>query len=274
MKSFQRNIQPAALAELQAIDVPLRVIVSEPDITSRRRICAVLQSDAETTVTCVEDSQLISTIHETAPHIVIVDIHSPSIRRALDWEALGVQPAPATIVTGFDPSALSTFASNAVDFLVKPFDVERLESALDLAAAAIAHARSAAIPTDSSTRAQHGGEQRRFAQRLAVEAGEKIVVLRTEDIEWLQSSGNYIRIHLGEMVYLLRQSLKNLQALLDPSRFLRVHRNAVVNLDHVEEFYLPAEGNMFVRLKNGLCLPLRKANRALLRKTLKRPFIA
>jgi LytTr DNA-binding domain len=100
------------------------------------------------------------------------------------------------------------------------------------------------------------------------------VLLRPEDIEWRQASGNYIRVHLGEMVYLLRQSLRNLQALLDPSHFLRVHRNVVVNLDHAEEFYLPDEGNMFVRLKSGLCLPLRKANRALLRKILKRPFMA
>ena len=274
MNSFQRNTQPAALTELQANEIPHQVLVSEPDTTSRRLICALLKGNAETTVVCVEDSQLLSAIKDAAPDLVILDVHSPSIRRALSWEALGIQPAPATIVTGFDPSAVSTFASNAVDFLVKPFDVERFESALDLAIAAIGQARSAAIPTDSLSHAQHSGEQRRFVQRLAVEAGEKIVLLRTEDIEWLQASGNYIRVHLGEMVYLLRQSLKNLQALLDPSRFLRVHRNVIVNLDHVEEFYLPAEGNMFVRLKKGLCLPLRKANRALLRKALKRPFIA
>lgn len=274
MKSLQRNAQPTPPTELQAIDTALRVLVSEPDITSRRLICALLQSDAATAVACVEDSQLISAIHETAPHLVIVDVHSASIRRAHSWEALGIQPAPATIVTGFDPSALSTFASTAHDFLVKPFDVERLESALDSVTAAIGQSRSAAMLPDSLSRVEHGDEQRGFVKRLAVEAGEKIVLLRIEDIEWLQASGNYIRIHLGEMVYLLRQSLKNLQVLLDPSHFLRVHRNAIVNLDHVEEFYLPAQGNMFVRLKNGLCLPLRKANRALLRKTLKHPFIA
>lgn len=274
MKSFQRNTQPAALTKPHAIDAPLRVLVAEPDTSSRRLICALLQCNAETTVTCVEDSQLLSAIDETAPDLVIVDVHSPSIRRALSWEALRIEPAPATIVTGFDPSAVSTFASNALDFLVKPFDVERFESALDLATAAIGQARSAALPADSLSHAEHGAEQGRFAQRLAVEAGERIVLLRTEDIEWLQASGNYSRIHLGDMVYLLRQSLKNLHALLDPNRFLRVHRNAIVNLDHVEEFYLPAQGNMFVRLKNGLCLPLRKANRALLRKILKRPFIA
>lgn len=225
-------------------------------------------------MTCVEDSQLLSAIEETAPNLVVVDVHSPSIRQALSWEGLGIQPPPATIVTGFDPSAVSPFASHAIDFLVKPFDVERLEAALDLATAAIGQARSAAVPSDSLSHSDHVGEQRRFVQRLAVEAGEKIVLLRTDDIEWLQASGNYIRIHLGEMVYLLRQSLKNLQAMLDPTHFLRVHRNAIVNLDHVEEFYLPAQGNMFVRLKNGLCLPLRKANRALLRKILKQHFVA
>jgi two-component system, LytTR family, response regulator len=73
----------------------------------------------------------------------------------------------------------------------------------------------------------------------------------------------------GEASHLIRQSMKNLQALLDPNRFLRVHRNAIVNLDHVEEFHLPPNGNMFVGLNDGLCLPLRKANRAQLRKLLK-----
>ena len=274
MKSFRRHTQFAAPTELQAIDVPFRILISEPDTSSRRLICAWLQGNADTTMTCVEDSRLLSAIKDTAPDLVIMDVHSPSIRRALSWEALGIQPAPTTIVTGFDPSVVSTFASNAVDFLVKPFDVERLESALDFATAAIGQARSAAMSGDSLSHAEHGGEPTRFLHRLAVEAGEKIVLLRTEDIEWLQASGNYVRIHLGEMAYLLRQSLKNLQALLDPSLFLRVHRNVIVNLDHVEEFFLSAQGNMFVRLKKGLCLPLRKANRALLRKVLKRPFIA
>ena len=95
---------------------------------------------------------------------------------------------------------------------------------------------------------------RRFLQRLAVEAEEKIVLVRVEDIRWMQSSGNHIRLHLGKTSYLIRQSMKHLQTLLDPNRFLRVHRNAIVNLDHVEEFHLPPNGNMFVKLNDGLCL--------------------
>jgi hypothetical protein len=87
LKSLQRNTQPATLTELQTIEVPLRVLVTEPDVTSRRLICALLQSAGKTMVRCVEDSELLSAIHETDPHIVIVDVYSPSIRRALDCRA-------------------------------------------------------------------------------------------------------------------------------------------------------------------------------------------
>ncbi len=110
---------------------------------------------------------------------------------------------------------------------------------------------------------------RQFLQRLAVEAGEKIVLVRVEDIQWMQSSGKHIRLHVGKTSHLLRQSMKRLEAMLDPNRFLRVHRNAIVNLDHVDEFYLPSRGNMFVKLDNGASVPLRKGNRAVLRKLLK-----
>jgi len=221
------------------------------------------------TATCVEDSRLVSAIQESAPDLVILDVYTPAIRRAPSWEAVGIKPAPATIVTTYDTSAMSAFASSAIDILVKPFDAERFQSALDLARSRIAGARTELELEDRSSDQEQPRPARRFLQRLAVEANEKIVLVRVNDIRWMQSSGNHIRLHLGKTSYLIRQSMKNLQTLLDPNRFLRVHRNAIVNLDHVEEFHLPPNGNMFVKLNDGLCLPLRKANRALLRKLLK-----
>jgi two-component system LytT family response regulator len=221
------------------------------------------------TVTCVDDSRLVSSIQESAPDLVILDAHIAAIRRAANWEAVGVKRAPATIVTAYDSSAVSAFASSATEFLVKPFDAERFEVALDLAKSEIARARMEREADERSSDQEQQRPARRFLQRVAVEANEKIVLVRVDDIRWMQSSGNYIRLHVGKTSHLIRQSMKNLQALLDPNRFLRVHRNAIVNLDHVEEFHLPPNGNMFVKLNDGLCLPLRKANRALLRKLLK-----
>jgi two-component system LytT family response regulator len=226
------------------------------------------------TTTCVDDFKLLSSIQESAPDLVIVDIHTPVIRRAPDWEALGIKPAPITIVTAYDPSAVSVFASTAIDFLVKPFDADRLQVALDLATSGIDRART---ELEAEEGARNGAQERpgrQFLRRMAVEENEKIVLLKVDDIRWMQSSGNHIRLHVAKTSYLIRQSMTNLQELLDPSRFLRIHRNAIVNLDHVEEFHLPPNGNMFVKLNDGPCLPLRKASRALLRKLLKRHFVA
>ena len=252
---------------------PIRVLVSEPDAVSRRLICSLLEYDPGMMVTCVGDSRLVSSIQEIAPDLVILDVHTPAITRAPSWEAAGIKSAPVTIVTAYDPSAVSAFASTATDFLVKPFDAERFETALDRAKAGIARVRTELAAEESLTGRAQRRLGRQFLQRLAVEANEKIVLVKVEDIRWMQSSGNHVRLHVPKTSYLMRQTMKTLQALLDPSRFLRVHRNAIVNLDHVEEFHLPPNGNMFVKLNDGLCLPLRKANRALLRKLLKRHFV-
>jgi len=236
---------------------------------SRKLICSTLECEAGITVTCVDDSRLLSSIQESAPDLVILAAHSPAIRRAPSWGAVGVKRAPATIVTAYGPSVVSAFASSAIDFLVKPFDAERFEAALDLARSRIAGARMELEVEERPGAREQQRPARRFLQRLAVEENEKIMLVKVADVRWMQSSGNHIRLHMENTSHLIRQSMKSLQALLDPNRFLRVHRNAIVNLDHVEEFHLPPNGNMFVKLNDGLCLPLRKANRTLLRKLLK-----
>ena len=267
MSTFFEIRESEARASTHAL--PIRVLVSEPDAVSRRLICSLLDCESGMTVTCVDDSRLVSSIQESAPDLVILDVHTSAIRRAPSWEAVGIKRAPATIVTAYDPSAVSAFASSAIDFLVKPFDAERFEAALDLARSRIGGARTEFEAEERSSDKEQQRPAHRFLQRLVVEANETIILVRVGDIRWMQTSGNHIRLHVGKASNLIRQSMKNLQALLDPNRFLRVHRNAIVNLDHVEEFHLPPNGNMFVRLNDGLCLPLRKANRAQLRKLLK-----
>ncbi len=269
MRPFVEISEPETSVSPHVQTLPMRVVVSEPDAVSRRLICSLLECESGMTVTCVDDSRLVSSIQESAPDLVILDAHTPAIRRAPSWETVGIKSAPATIVTAYDPSPVSVFASAAIDFLVKPFDSERFEAALQLAKARIVRARIEFEVEERSSDLEQKRPLQPFLQRLAVEVNEKILLVRVDDIRWMQSAGNYIRLHMGKTSHLVRRSMKNLHAVLDPNRFLRVHRNAIVNLDHVEEFHLPPNGNMFVKLSNGPCLPLRKANRALLRKLLK-----
>ena len=274
VSSFPQDswVKTQVLASWQT--APMRVLVAEPDMVSRRLICSILESESDAKVLCVDNSRLLSSIHECEPDLVILDIHTTETRRASDWESLGVKSPAATIVTAYDATSLGPFAAAAADLLVKPFSVERLQIAIDAAKSKIIRARTELAAAGRSNNQQHPAERPQFLQRVAVESGEKIVLIRVEDILWLQSFGNHIRLHGGRATHLVRQTMKNFQKLLDPSHFLRVHRNAIVNLDHVDEFFLPPVGNMFVKLDNGTCLPLRRANRTLLRKTLKSHFLA
>ena len=136
---------------------------------------------------------------------------------------------------------MSAFASSALDILVKPFDAKRFQSALELARSRIAGARMELELEKRSSDQEQPRPARRFLQRLAVEANEEIVLVRVDDIRWMQSPGNHIRLHLSKTSYLIRQSMKNLQTMLDPNRLLRVHRNAIVNLDHVRGVSFAAE---------------------------------
>ncbi len=269
MRSFPEILGTGAQASVYVHSAPIRVLVAEPDAVSRKLICSLVECEPQMTADCVDDSRLVSTIHERAPDLVILDAYTPAIRRDGSWDTLGVKSPPVTIVTAYDPAALAAFASIAIDLLVKPFDIDRFETALDLAKSRIVRARTELQAAYRLSEQDSKASRRQFLQRLAVEAGEKIVLVRVDDIQWMQSSGKYIRLHVGKTSHLLRQSLKNLQAALDPNRFLRVHRNAIVNLDHIEEFCLPPSGNMFAKLSNGVCLPLRRGNRTMLRKLLK-----
>jgi len=222
----------------------------------------------------VDDSNLLSAVQEMNPDLVILDMQTNAIGHVANWEALGVKSPPATIVTSYAASSLMPLASAGADLLIKPFNVEEFQNAIEAARVKLIRARTAVSQLhDRQGNQEPLPEQGQFLQRLAAESEGRIVLLKTRDILWLQSFGNQIRVHSGDATYLVRCTMKKIQVLLDPSHFLRVHRNAIVNLDHVVEFFLPTTGNMFVKLDNGTCLPLRKANRRSLRKLLRQHLL-
>jgi two-component system LytT family response regulator len=268
VRSFPEIFAEEAPESVRLQVAPIRVLVAEPDAVSRKLICSIVDDEPEMSIDCVDGLQLVSSIQESAPHLVIVDAHTPSIKRVGSWQAVGIKSPPATIVTAYDSAALTRFASIAVALLVKPFDVERFEAALDLAKSRIRRYRADSEGDNWSPQPQHPAFSPQFLQRLAVEAGEDIVLVRVEDIQWIQSANKHVQLHVGNRSHFLRRSMTSLLSMLDPNRFLRVHRNVIVNLDQVNEFHLPQDGNMFVKLNNGVILPLRKGNRAMIRKLL------
>jgi DNA-binding LytR/AlgR family response regulator len=107
-----------------------------------------------------------------------------------------------------------------------------------------------------------------YLNRMTVRAGDRIVLVPVRDVLWIQSHGNLLQLHLHNASYEHRMTIKDLYKRLDPEHFLRIHRNALVNLDHVVDFDLPRQGNAFVHLRNGKALPISKTMRLVLRRGL------
>jgi DNA-binding LytR/AlgR family response regulator len=108
----------------------------------------------------------------------------------------------------------------------------------------------------------------KYLERMALRVEDKIVLVCVRDILWIQSHGNLLWLHLQAAKYEHRMTIKDICTRLDPDHFLRVHRNAIVNLDHVTEFDLPRCGNASVHLRNGKTLPISRTGRVVLRRSL------
>jgi two-component system, LytTR family, response regulator len=270
MISFLPNLLSESPELSGTLDSPVRVLVAEPDAVSRRVICSVLETEADISFQCVEHSDVVAAIQESAPDLVIVDGQTSALRRAANWEALGVKSPPATIVTSYDRTSLMPLASSSADLLLKPLNVEQFENAIDTARSKIAGLRiKSSNPQEGPRRADRETRKPALLQRFVAESDGRIVLIKIPDVLWLQSFGNYIRVHTATAVHMVRNTMRKIHPHLDPSLFIRIHRNAIVNMDHVVEFFLPSTGNMFVKLDNGASLPLRRSSRASLRKFLK-----
>jgi two-component system, LytTR family, response regulator len=204
-------------------------------------------------------------IEDLRPRLVFLDVQMPDLDGFGVIQAVGPEHMPATIfVTAYDQYALRAFDANAVGYLLKPFDMVRFERALR-------HAREAVIAREHGT----AGAQLlalvnsvRAAQprpeRFVVRSGGRVTFLALDEIDWIEASANYVRIHAGTEVHQIRESITHIAERLDPSCFVRVHRSVIVNFKKVRELQACNSGEYIVVLKNGKELPCSRTYRTVL----------
>jgi two-component system LytT family response regulator len=200
---------------------PLRVLIVDDEAPARQRLMALLAGDPEIdAAACEGGRQAIAAITQARPQLVFLDVQMPEIDGWGVIQTVGQARMPPVIfVTAFEEHAVHAFEISALDYLLKPFDRARFEAALDRAKMRI---RGAVNPPDM-----------RPLDRLLVPDGAQIHVLKTESIDWIEAAGNYVEVHVGTRVYLLRSPLGALEGRLDPQHFLRIHRDTIVHLDRI-----------------------------------------
>ncbi len=182
-------------------------------------------------------------------------------------EALGSEPSPVVVfVTAYDQYALQAFEVHAVDYLLKPFDEDRFKKALDRAREALRRPRGSEVNERLLSLLKDLKQPAAYLDRLVVKSAGRLFFLRTEEVDWIESAGNYVCLHIGPESHLLRETMNGVEERLDPARFVRIHRTAIVNIDRIKELQPLFHGEYQVVLRDGTELTLSRGYRDACRK--------
>jgi len=253
--------------------MPTRALIVDDEALAREKIRQMLASEPDILIVgeCRSGREAVRMIRSQKPDLVFLDVQMPELGGFGVLKAVGVERAPAVIfVTAYDQYALQAFEVNAVDYLLKPFDRERFRKAVSRFRTQVGRSSATEMSArlDALLRGLEGSAA--HIHRLAIRSSGRIFFLKTEEIAWIGACGNYVGLHVGPETHLLRESMNAMETKLDPSRFVRIHRSALVNIDHVKELRPLFHGEYAVLLKNGDRLTLSRGFRVRLEALLKR----
>jgi len=232
----------------------IRTLIVDDEELGRDRIQALLeqQPDVEIIGVCTDGASAVETIERAQPDLVFLDVQMPGMDGFEVIENLDPTRLPAVVfVTAHDGHAIRAFEIHALDFLLKPFDQTRFEKALERARAQLARNKGPAIDSRLVSLLEELREERKYPERLIVKSSGRVFFVRTEEIDWVEASGNYVKIHTKAEAHLLRESMKNMEAKLDPKIFVRIHRSAIVNIDRIKELEPWFHGEYIVIMRDG-----------------------
>jgi two-component system LytT family response regulator len=260
------------------------VVDDEP--LARSGIAALARRDAEIEIVgeCGDGQSAVDAIRELEPDLVLLDVQMPEMTGFDVLHAIGADKMPAVIfVTAYAHFAVRAFEVNALDYLLKPFDDDRFSAAMSRAKRTIRESQVGVLSeqllgllrsTGNDPAARAGAtasppKTQPFLNRLVVKNGGRVLFVRTEEIDWIEAADYYVRLHISRKSHLLRETMSALEGQLDPSRFFRVHRSAIVNLDRVVEIQPYFHGEHILLLQDGSKLKLSRARKEKLEQVLK-----
>jgi two-component system LytT family response regulator len=249
----------------------LRVLIVDDELLARQRLEDLLgrEEGVEVVGTAENGEEAVQSIRDLRPDLVFLDVQMPG-KTGLDVvREVGPTAMPLTIfVTAYDQYALKAFDLAAVDYLVKPFDDERFEQAFRRArrmaeletvgrlSSQLLAVLQGAPPAGSQAPAARASP---YLERIAVDMRGQVRVVPVQQILYITASGPYVEIHTSEKRYIIRERMQTLEERLDPDRFFRIHRSAIVRLDLVETLHRAQGGDYAVQLKGGARLKVSRS---------------
>ena len=246
------------------MQMTMRVLIVDDEPLARLRIRDLLKKEPDVgrIVEAANGLEAVSTIREQTPDLVFLDVQMPEMDGFEVLGAMDNERMPQIIfVTAYDQYAIRAFEVHALDYLLKPFDRDRFQKALQRVREQIRLERNGDFQSRLQELLDDIKPEKRYVGRLVVKSGGKMFFLKTDEIDWVEAAGNYVVLHVGREEHLLRETMNGLEQKLDPEKFIRIHRSKIVNIERIQEMKPWFSGEYLILLKDGTKLALSRKYR-------------
>ena len=264
---------------------PLRVLIVDDEPLGRRRVAGLVKKEPGVEIVGMigDGISAVDAIQSLSPDLVFLDVQMPGMSGLEVVRSVGPSQMPTVVfVTAYDKHALEAFDLAAIDYLVKPFDDDRFRESFQRARRKVRLEEANRLreklvsvleETDRERREAGGGRRgdgsgkreeargKRYLERIAVESRGKVRYIPVADIDYIEASGPYAELVVGDRKHLIREAMQNLENQLDPARFFRIHRSTIVQLDRVDSLLKLPSGDCDVQLKSGVKIKVARSRR-------------
>jgi two-component system LytT family response regulator len=255
----------------------IRTVIADDEHLARRKLRVLLDSEpgVQVVAECQDGQQTVNATQTHRPDLLLIDIRMPDMDGFQVLKQIAPDEMPVVVfTTAYDQFAIRAFEAHALDYLLKPFDGERLHHAVERARAELLkfHDRdlTCRILDLLAKNMEPKMESKQGDDRMVIRAGGKVVFLDVKEIDWIEAAANYVRLNVGKDSYLLREGIGSISERLDPDRFVRIHRSVIVNVRKIKELQPCESGEYIAVLRNGKELSCSRGYRTQLQRLISR----
>ena len=244
----------------------LQVIIVDDESSARDRVRDLLadEPDIDIAAECSSGREAIATITALRPDLLFLDIQMPKVNGFDVLRALPTRNLPAVIfTTAYNQHALEAFEVHAVDYLLKPFKAARFKAALQRARKRLQQHQAGETDPRILALLERFRKTRTYTSRFVIKSASRVVIVKVDEIDWIESASNYALLHVCDKTHVLRETMHSLEEQLSPEQFVRVSRSGIVNIERIKELQPMAKGEYVVILHNGKRLTMTRGIRDL-----------
>ncbi len=237
----------------------IRVLIADDKLAARENIKRMLRQETDVKVIgeCAGGLETVSFIEKHKPDLVFLEIQMPDLDGFEILRKIETGTLPFVIfVTESESFAVKAFEVSALDYLLLPFNKERLQNAVQKARQQIENRRNGTLDKLLRAFLDKFPDGKNYPDKIMLKTAKGISFINTNEVDWVEAAGNYVKLHVKESGHLLRETMNNIESKLNPDKFLRIHRSSLVNIDRIKELQPLFNGDYIVILQNDTELNL------------------